>query len=127
MRVIKGLGDPAQVRDRRGALHRSALDAGGKAAAGYVLDDHVRGSLVLTEVEDVEHVGVAQLGDGLGFTPKASRRVQVQAYPVQHLDRAGALELGMVGAVDDAHGAFADGVLNDVLPQLGTRPDRHGT
>ena len=81
---------------------------------------------MLAEVVDVDDVRVAQLGDGLGLAPEPGDGVGVRGDRLHHLDRAGAFELGVIGAVDDAHRPLADEVLDLVLAQPGPLPDRHG-
>ena len=91
---------------------------GGQASAGHVLDDHVRRSLVLAEVVDVDDVGVAHLRDGLRLVSEPGHAVRVRGDRLHHLDRAGALQVRVVGTVNQAHGPLADEVLDLVLTQL---------
>ena len=44
----------------------------------------------------------------------------------QHLQRDDAPDRRILGAIDDAHGALADELLDDVGPQPGSRGDWHG-
>jgi hypothetical protein len=98
----------------------------GQIAAGNVLDDHVRRPLVLAEIEDVEDVWVAHARNRLCLVPEARYGVLVRRDRVHDFDGAGASELLVVGAVDRAHSALAYELLDLVLPQLGSRLDRHG-
>ena len=110
-------------------LRRAAplLTRGRKAAALDVLDDHVGRSLELAEVEDVEDVRVAHVRDRLRLAAEPRGRVGIRCQPLQDLDRADAFELGVVGAIDHAHGTLADEVLDYVRTQLGSGRDRHGS
>src|SRR5258708_3326186 len=103
-----------------------SLSRSARLPPGDVLDDHVGRPQVLTEVVHVHDVRVAQLRDGLGLVPEPRSSVRVGCDRLQDLDRAGALELGVVGAVNETHGPLAYEVLDLVLPQLRPRFDRHG-
>ena len=69
---------------------------------------------------------MAQLGDRLGFVAEAGNRVRVGRDRLEHLDRAGPFQVGVVYAVDQAHCALAYEVLDLVLAQPGSGRDRHG-
>ena len=97
-------------------LIAAATEAVRQASPGDELDDHVRHAVVLAEVVDVDDVRVAHLGDRLRLMAEPSRRVRVGREPLQHLDRAGALQLHVVRAVNEAHRSLADEVLDLVLP-----------
>ena len=126
VRVVQRVADAAEKCDGRVAVKRAIFDARRQAAAFDVLHDHVRRPFELAEVEDVEDVRVAHMGDRLGLAAEPRRRVQVSTQPLQDLDRAGAFELGVVRTVNDAHGTLANEVLDDVGTQPGSGPDRHG-
>ncbi len=124
--VVEAGGHAAQILERRTGFHRSLLHPARKAATGDVLDDHVGRSLVFAEVEYVDDVGVAHLGDGLRLMTETGSRVSVGRYALQDFDGTGALELHVIGAVNDAHGPLADEVLDLVLAQPGSGLNRHG-
>ncbi len=126
VRVIEPGGDAAEILQRLGRIEPTVAQPVGEASSGDVLDDHVGRPQVLTEVVHVHDVRVAQLRDGLGLVPEPRSSVRVGCDRLQDLDRAGALELGVVGAVNETHGPLAYEVLDLVLPQLRPRFDRHG-
>src|SRR5213593_1729859 len=97
-----------------------------QAAAGDVLDDHVRRALELAEVVDVDDVRVAEPGDRLGLVPEAGDRARIGGDRLHDLDRARSLELRVIGAVHHAHRALAYEVLDLVLAQTGPCGYRHG-
>ena len=126
MGVVETRCDAAEVLDGHRLIELGPAQTVGQAAARDVLHDHVRRSLVFAEVEDVEDVRVAHLGDRLRLMAEARDRVLVRRNRLHDLDGAGARELGVIGAVDDAHGALAYEVLDFILTQLGSGSDRHG-
>jgi len=69
---------------------------------------------------------MAHARDGLRFAPKPRRRVDIPTESLQDLHRRGPFQLGVIGAIDDAHCALADELLDDVGPQPGSRGDWHG-
>ena len=125
MGVIEAGGDPVQVLQRGRRVELALVHPAGQAAAGHVLDDHVRRPLELAEVVDVDDVRMPHLGDRLGLVAEAGHRVRVGADRLHHLDRAGPLELRVIGAVDQTHGPLADEVLDLVLTQFCPLRDRH--
>jgi hypothetical protein len=66
---------------------------------------------------------VAHLGDRLRLVAEPGRRVRVRRDPLENLEGAGALELHVVGAIDQTHGPLADEVLDFVLSELGSGRD----
>ncbi len=116
VRVVQAGGDAAEIFQRRGRIERPVAKPVGEAPARDVLDDHVGHPVVLAEVVDIDDVGVAHLRDRLRFVAEPGRRVGIWGDPLQDLDRSGALQLDVVGPVDQAHGALADEVLDFVLP-----------
>ena len=83
-------------------------------AAFDVLHRDEHGVVVGARVVDRDEVGVAHLGHGPGFVEEAFVLVGV-ALVVQHLDRHGALELGVERRHDHAHASSAE-----PLPHLET-------
>ena len=126
VRVVETGRDPTQVPDGAVLVERAVVHLGGQAAAGDVLDDHVRRPLELAEVVYVDDVGVPHLGDRLRLVAEAGDGVGVRRDRLHHLDRPNALQLGVIGAVDHPHRPLADEVLDLVRAQLRPRPDRHG-
>ena len=64
---------------------------------------------VASEVEDRQDVGMRERGDRLGLALEARERFGVCGKMLrQHLDRHLAVELGVAGAEDLAHAAFAE-------------------
>jgi hypothetical protein len=127
MRVIEPGGDAAEVLDSLGRIEPALAQAVGEASSGDVLHDHVGRPQVLTEVVHVHDVRVAQLGNRLRLMPEPRRGVRVRCDRLQDLDRAGALELGVIGAINETHRPLADEILDFVLPQLGPGLDRQGS
>jgi hypothetical protein len=106
---------PATRPRARPGVELRALDAlGGK-------EDRV---LMQADVVDRDHVGVAEPRQRLGL-PQEARPVAGRAAPLvaQHLDRDLALELGIVGAVDDAHAASSEDAAHRVPPHDVARPE----
>jgi len=64
--------------------------------------------VVLADFVDLHHVGVVQLGECLRLSEHALALFRGDAIVVQDFDGDVAAELGVVGAVDDAHAAGAD-------------------
>ena len=116
VRVIKPGGDPPEVFQGGGQVDRPMRHRVGQAAARDVLDDHVGGALKVAEVVDVDDVGVAELGDRLGLVAEAGDRIDVGCDRLHDLDRAGPLQLRVIGAIDDAHRPLADEILDLVGP-----------
>ncbi len=75
---------------------------------------------MLAEVEDVQDIRVAHVRDRLGFAPEPCARVPIGGQALQNLDGRDAFELGVVGAVNDAHGTLADELLDYIRTQLGS-------
>ena len=65
-----------------------------------------------SEVQDPRDVRVAQRGQHLGRAPEADRVVLARLRVAQDLDGDLAVELVVVGGVDDAHAALANGSNN---------------
>jgi hypothetical protein len=126
VRVVESRRDAAQVGQGRVCVQRAVRHLRGQAAARDELHDHVRRALVVAEVVDVDDVGVAEFRDRLRLVAEAGHRVGVGRHRLHDLDRAGALQLRVVGAVDATHRALSDEVLDLVLAQLCPLPDRHG-
>ena len=126
VRIVEARRDPAQVPQRAWPVEVAVDHPGGEAAAGDVLDDHVRRPLELAEVVDVDDVRVPQLGDRLRLVAEPGHGVHIRRDGLHDFDRAGALERGVIGLIDQAHGPLAYEILDLVLSQLGTGRDRHG-
>ena len=88
MCVVEPGGDTTQVLQRGLLIQRRLLQLPGEVAARDVLHDHVRGSLVLAEVEDVDDVRMPHLRDGLRFVVEASDGVRTDGDSLEDLDRA---------------------------------------
>ncbi len=116
MRVVEAGRDAAEIFQRRGRVEGTVAQLVGEASAGDELDDHVGNAVVLAEVVDVDDVRVAHLGDRLRLVAETRGRVRVGSDPLQYLDRARALQLHVVRAIDEAHRSLADEVLDLVLP-----------
>src|SRR5881628_1749145 len=113
--VVEAGRDASQIPESAAAVDAAGLHLAGQAAAWHVLDDHVRRPLELAVVVDVDDVGMAQLRDRLRLVAEAGDRVRVGRHRLHHLDRAGALQVGVVGAEDASHRALADELLDLVL------------
>ena len=64
-------------------------------------------------------------GDGLCFVVEAGGSIGTGGNALEELERGRALELSMVGAVNEAHGPLANELLDLVGSELGSRLDRH--
>lgn len=82
-----------------------------------VLEDEERSVRVLSPVEDLHHVGVAEAGDGAGLGPEAAEeRLVLGEGGVQDLDGDATVQLDVVGHVDVGRRASADGSDESVSP-----------
>ncbi len=77
---------------------------------------------MLVDVEDLDDVGVLELGDGLGLGEEADGGLAPAWVPGQdHLQGDGAVEPDLSGLVDDAHAAAAQLAL-DLVARTTGRP-----
>ena len=98
-RVGDGLVDRQAAEAADALLERLALD---------VLEDDVRGAVVLAGVDHGDDVRVVELGDGPGLAPEALELVGVaRDVAVHHLDRDPTLERRVERAVHARHPARA--------------------
>ena len=79
-----------------------------EADAADVLHHDVGLAVVLADLDDGDDVGVDDPGHGLGLAEEAG--LGVAGGGGEELDRHAAVELGVVGGVDDAHAALAEAV-----------------
>ena len=115
-----GLGHPqGQGSDQpRRPLRRPGrpVEAAVEAAAGHELQLDEREAIRLTDVEDLDDVGMLEPGDGLGLAEESPDRVRVGMRAGQdHLDGAGAIEQDIAGMIDDAHPSAAQ-LAQDLVP-----------
>ncbi len=91
---------------------------GDRVADGLTLDelhDDKGAPVGFVDVVDDRYVGMGQCRGGFSFTPKArGDRVVIQQMGGEKLQSDRALELGVLGLVDDTHAAFAE-LLGDLV------------
>jgi hypothetical protein len=95
-------GDDLAPAPRGGGL------PGAQGLALDVLHGEVDLAVVLADLVDLDDVGVGQAGEGLGLAAAAGADVGVVAAGEDEFDCDLAVELLVVGGVDDAHAAGAD-------------------
>ena len=82
--------------------------------------------MVIADVEDRENVGMVQRRRGPRLLRKTLQAVRVAGKRCgQDLDGDGAVEAGVMGAVDLAHSACADRCLNFIRTEVGSSGDVH--
>ena len=102
---------PARVSTSRAASRggRGAVEPVGQAPAADELHLEVGEAGVLVDVEDLDDVGVLELGDGLGLGQEPGGGLGAGVLAGQdHLQGDGAVESDLAGLVDDAHAAAAE-------------------
>ena len=110
------------VDEGDGLAQRNALvaeQAATKALAVDKLHDEVVGALLAALVEDVDDVGMGELGERRGLSVEALDEVGLPREPGQeHLERHGPIERELGGLVDHGHPAAAHQPLDAAAGQL---------
>jgi hypothetical protein len=120
-------GDVRRVQAAAGAGERGddlvpRARFGEPAPQGHALDVLHRNEQAIVGQADVvhgDHVGVREPSHRLRLAEQAGPPLPVAAHAAELLDRHGAAEIRVVRAVDHAHAARADQLLDDVAPQHG--------
>ena len=88
--------------------------------AGHELLHHVVQVVVVVEIEDLDDMRVAQLGDGGGFFFEAGEELGIaRQVRVDHLDRHDAFQVGVVGLVNRRHATLPEQLVDAVAPAQG--------
>ena len=116
----EGLDGPGGLRD----VLRPAVDPLGEAAAVDEFERQVGEAAGLTDVVDLDDIGVLEAGDGLGFLvePRQGTGPSVCAGK-DHLERDKTTQVGLAGLVNDPHAAAAQ-LLEDLEAVDGRQPGR---
>jgi hypothetical protein len=122
VRLAEALGDLPRELQALELGDAALLEPLGQALAGQQLHDHVRAAVVgLAVLVHADRRRVAQLRGDLELAAEPDDELGVgQALAPDQLDRDLAIDLGVVGLVDDAHAALADDLLDQVA--AGDRP-----
>jgi hypothetical protein len=111
VRIREAVGDLAHDLHRLERAHALVRQARSQVGAVDELHGKVRHAVVIAAVERRDHVRVIQLAGGLGLEEEALA-VLVRALRIvgddDGLQRHGAVEVRVLGLVDDAHGAAAE-------------------
>jgi hypothetical protein len=106
-----GVREPADAHPERRVAR---LDRAPERAAGDELHDDIRRAIVLADVEDGDGVRVVEGRGRAGFAEQARAALRRGRALREDLERHAPAEADVVRAVDAAHPALADGVLDGV-------------
>ena len=111
-RVVGRLNGPGQRDQQLGGLPAGlgrAVQAIGQRSPLQELERHEGQVVDLADLVDLNDVGMAELGDGLGLGAKAGEVLGACLLPAaDHLHRDHAVQTGLAGQVNHPHAPFAE-------------------
>ena len=111
-RVVGGLDGPGQRDQQLGGLPAGlgrAVEAIGQRSPLEELERHERQVIDRADLIDLNDMGMAELGDCLGFEAKAGKVFGPRLLPAaNHLHRDHPVQTGLAGEIDHPHAAFAE-------------------
>ena len=123
MREIKGVADLHGIVEYLRNAQGPTGDQLVKAFAVHELHDDIERAVLIAPVEDLDNIGMIQLGDDLRLSLKPLNQLLVPGQRGrQHLNRHLAVQRGLHAAVDHRHAAFADLLHSLVVPEHARKP-----
>src|ERR1700675_767807 len=106
---VQGVGNLDADIEQRLQLDSPAQDHFPESLAFQIFHHQEKSTLVLANFVNGAGVGMIQSRGGARLTPEALERLGSVRHAVwQKLERSGALELDVLGVIDNAHSAAAD-------------------
>ena len=116
MRVFQGIADLRSNPRHHVELERASLEERLEGPARDVFHDEEVQVVLGVEVEDRGDPGVGQARENVRLAAKSLARDRIcQRAPQEHLDRHVAVEMLVVGAIDLAHAARAEGFEDSIV------------